>query len=390
MNPRLLVIGNAPLLRVNRPAYRHLHALGWEVRLVVPVDDGRFGCFQPELEAGLEITELPFVGPTVRRWTLSGLEDLMTSVRPHVVLVDGEPDSLVAEQLLAVRQRQPFHLTVTTCENFYFSFLDSVCAGDFKRTVRDLMLRRVLARTRGGISHVFTLGQDSREAMRRMGFGHERTSVIPLGFDENGFHPDSARRLEWRQKLGLEGVVVGYFGRLIPEKGIHILIESLAGLTDLPFTFLMDDFQADGDYQKSLRSQVASQGIAERTRFVHVTHEEMPGCLNAVDIVAVPSFVRRYWKEQYGRIVPEAMASGCAVIATSSGTLPELVGPHGLVIQPESVASLTEALRALLTDEGRRQRHAEGGSRHALEHLSAAAQARLQNEVFQKLLAASR
>lgn len=388
MRPRLLIIGHAPLLRVNRPAYRHLVQLGWEVRLVVPENCRSFGVqeCQTEPQPGLELIQTPFEGASIRRWTLPDIGRHIFSYKPDIVLLDGEPDSRVAFQLAAAARKNSFIFTVLTCENFYYSLAASLLAGELRRAGRDLMLRLFLARSKRNIAHVFTLSRDSCEAMRQRGFEPARTSVIPLGFDENAFHPDTARRDAWREKLGLSGLVVAYFGRLIPEKGAHVLIEALASLKDLPFTFLMDDFQAAGDYQHALRALIKTCGLAECTRFVHIDHEEMPGCLNAVDIVAVPSLVSRYWKEQYGRILPEAMASHCAVVATTSGTLPELLDHHGLLVPPGSSASLAGALRQLLVSETQRLGFAKSGCAHAHAKLSSIAQARLQNDTFRTLL----
>jgi glycosyltransferase involved in cell wall biosynthesis len=72
------------------------------------------------------------------------------------------------------------------------------------------------------------------------------------------------------------------------------------------------------------------------------------------DIAVVPSLPAPYWQEQFGMVLAEAMSSGVPVIATRSGSIPEVVGDAALLVTPYDVEELATALRDLAADLARR------------------------------------
>ena len=104
--------------------------------------------------------------------------------------------------------------------------------------------------------------------------------------------------------------------------------------------------------------------------------------MNAADLVVVPSLSTPNWIEQYGRVVPEALACGCRVIASNSGALPELLGSHGRLVEEADPNGLAHAIAAeigaLASAAGRRTDAAD----YAAERLSARAQAQLWDRIL--------
>jgi D-inositol-3-phosphate glycosyltransferase len=88
----------------------------------------------------------------------------------------------------------------------------------------------------------------------------------------------------------------------------------------------------------------------------------MPEFWNSVSVAVVPSH-----RESFGLVALEALACGVPVVATAVGGLPEIVvdGETGILVPPRDPESLAKALLALLTDEQRRQRLADGARRRA-------------------------
>lgn len=74
-------------------------------------------------------------------------------------------------------------------------------------------------------------------------------------------------------------------------------------------------------------------------------HAEMPDFMNASDI---PSLSTPNWKEQYGRVLPEAMACEKLVVGSNSGAIPELVGGYGRIFAEGDTRDLSGLLRELL------------------------------------------
>jgi glycosyltransferase involved in cell wall biosynthesis len=92
----------------------------------------------------------------------------------------------------------------------------------------------------------------------------------------------------------------------------------------------------------------------------------MPQVMNQLDILVLPSRETTHWKELFGRVLIEAMASGVAVVASNSGGIPEVVGGAGVLFEPNSVADLREKLSDLVTDQLRRSLFGNRGRERAL------------------------
>jgi glycosyltransferase involved in cell wall biosynthesis len=68
----------------------------------------------------------------------------------------------------------------------------------------------------------------------------------------------------------------------------------------------------------------------------------------ALDVCVLPSRTRQNWKEQFGRVLVEAMAQGVPVIGSSSGAIPETMGDAGIVFEEDAVEELAAAIRSTL------------------------------------------
>jgi glycosyltransferase involved in cell wall biosynthesis len=87
----------------------------------------------------------------------------------------------------------------------------------------------------------------------------------------------------------------------------------------------------------------------------------MPEVLNEMDVLVLPSRTGQYWKEQFGRVLIEAMACGVPVIGSDSGGIPAVIGEAGLIFPEADVAGLRDALLKLRNDPLSRQRYIHKG-----------------------------
>jgi glycosyltransferase involved in cell wall biosynthesis len=225
------------------------------------------------------------------------------------------------------------------------------------------------------VDRVFTLSSDGTRVMEKMGC---QATQIPLGFDPALFYIQAVEKVAaTRAKLGLTQRTVGYFGRLTPEKGLHLLLEALAQLQDLPWSFLVDHFSDyQTDYTRELQAKIETLGLRNRVVYFDAKHDEMPDYMNAADIVVLPSLSMPKWKEQYGRVLPEAMACGKVVVGSDSGAIPELVAGHGHIFPEGNVSALAAVLRDLLTRPDLKST-GEAASAYAHEQLSIKRQAEI-------------
>jgi glycosyltransferase involved in cell wall biosynthesis len=168
-----------------------------------------------------------------------------------------------------------------------------------------------------------------------------RRIVLPLGVDVGRFTPVD--------REPPEGILrVGFVGRLIPHKGVDVLLSAVA-----PDERLRVAVYGTGPEENTLRSLAADLGLADRVVFQgHLDESEIPEVYRRFDVLAVPSVPMPGWIEQFGRVVVEAQASGVPVVASNSGALPDVIGDSGLLVPPRDPASLRDALLRVLVEPG--------------------------------------
>jgi glycosyltransferase involved in cell wall biosynthesis len=216
--------------------------------------------------------------------------------------------------------------------------------------------RACLARAAGWVC----TGQTVEECLEaRTGYDRPHVS-IPLGVDVDVFRPDAARGAGIRDKLGWSGSsppVVGFVGRFVAAKGLPLLLRALDQVR-APFRVL---FVGAGELEAELRSWGAKHG--DRVRIVYAPHDDVPAYVNAMDVLCAPSQTTPAWREQFGRMLVEALASGVPVIGSDSGEIPNVLGDAGLVLGERDVVGWARALEKLLQSPEER---AELGA-HGLE-----------------------
>jgi len=95
----------------------------------------------------------------------------------------------------------------------------------------------------------------------------------------------------------------------------------------------------------------------------------MPAYLNALDVLVLPSRTTPRWKEQFGRVIVEALACGVPVVGSDSGHIPRLINDiGGGVIFPEGdIEALAESIDELLSNPGQREALGQRGRQGVLE-----------------------
>ncbi|MBZ0275063.1 MAG: glycosyltransferase family 4 protein, partial [Anaerolineae bacterium] len=133
--------------------------------------------------------------------------------------------------------------------------------------------------------------------------------------------------------------------------------------------------------------QAESLGIAGRVEWIDwMPSAAMPGEYTRLDALALPSLTRPNWKEQFGRVLVEAMASGVPVIGSSSGAIPDVIGDGGLIAPEGDVTALADGLRRLQTDVALRVSLAEKGRARVLAHYTHQQVAAATVDVYREML----
>ena len=194
----------------------------------------------------------------------------------------------------------------------------------------------------------------------------------------NGIDLDSFRRCA--PKPPNPTLTIGTVCALRPEKSLGTLLDAFAQLrTDRPARLTI---VGDGPELQDLRHRAAALGIAAQVDFQPAT-QDVPGQLRAIDIFVLPSRT-----EALSNSLMEAMACGCACIASNVGGTPELIrhGETGLLFETGKVAALAETLRTLICDESLRRRLADTGHDFLHQSFSLAASASRMGEIYESML----
>jgi glycosyltransferase involved in cell wall biosynthesis len=228
-------------------------------------------------------------------------------------------------------------------------------------------------------------GKTVAEALRSKSLYSKRPMrIIPLGVDVKRFSPDPARGAEVRRRLGWNEPappVVGFLGRFEHSKGVLLLCRVLDRLR-VPWRALL---VGTGPLEGSLR-QWASTRPGRVRILTDVHHDNVPEHLNAMDLLCAPSQTTPSWREQVGRMLIEAFASGVAVVASASGEIPHTVGEAGLVVDESDEEVWGSTIEQLLSDARERARMAAAGLERARTHYAWPVIARAHLSFFEELL----
>ena len=132
-----------------------------------------------------------------------------------------------------------------------------------------------------------------------------------------------------------------------------------------------------GEQLEPLRKLAADTGIADRvTLGVRLPSAEMPDFYRSLDLLVLPSRTRPNWKEQFGRVLIEAMACGVPVLGSDSGEIPHVIGDAGVIFPEGDVETLRSQLQRLMEDGAARNGLAAAGRQRVLARFTMAEIAR--------------
>lgn len=234
------------------------------------------------------------------------------------------------------------------------------------------------------VDHVVAVSNGQGERVRKAGVPGTRMSVIRNAARLGAFAtPDPAYLGRLRGLFPTDAAVsqiVLAAGRLSPEKGFGVLVESASAvLKQHPRTAFV--LFGEGAERAKLEARVRELGIAGRFVMPGFT-AELDKFLPWADVAVLPSFT-----EGLPNVALEASAAGVPVVATAVGGTPEVVadGVTGLLVPSGRPERITEALNRLLSDESLRSRMGNAGRERMRSEFTFAGQAAKYAELFERL-----
>lgn len=220
--------------------------------------------------------------------------------------------------------------------------------------------------------------QAAAQVLRDKGYGGSLAVIPQFGVAPDLFRPRPAAKAE-------RPFTVGFAGRLEESKGLGTLAEALLGLGgEWRLTLL-----GRGPWGDLLLRRLQQAGLSERVTLVgHVPSQQMPASLAELDALVLPSLTRPNWKEQFGRVLIEAMACEVAVIGSDSGEIPHVIGEAGLIFSEGDALALRQRLALLRDDVTLRRRLAAKGRERVQAHYTQAHVAAQTVAFYHQVLAA--
>lgn len=169
----------------------------------------------------------------------------------------------------------------------------------------------------------------------------DKIDIVPngMGVPANLF-VGTEDRLAFRRRFAADDErLVFYVGRMVSEKGIHILLDAWPQIASAKARLLI---AGTGSYLNTLQSQAELAGLGEQVRFLgFVSNEDRDKIYQVADVAAFPSLY-----EPFGMVALEAFAAGCPLVVSAAGGLAEVVrhGETGLIVPVGNAAALADAV----------------------------------------------
>jgi glycosyltransferase involved in cell wall biosynthesis len=309
-------------------------------------------------EAGVDVETMPddlFAVKTARPFLSKHIQlfaydprpiiNALREFRPHIIDMDHEPYSLPCAEILTLRNRfaPETSIVMQTAQNIYKNYPFPF----------SLLEKRALKQ----ISAAYMCSETTREVLEAKGFD-KPMRIAPFGVDLEMF--------EFKERERQEILTIGFVGRLLPAKGLMALADALAKIKSDKWRLLV---VGDGEERPKLEKRLAEYGLLERAHFAGaVSYDQTPEYFRQIDILVVPTQTTSKIREQFGRVIIEAMACGATVVGSTCGAIPEVISDAGIVFPENEPESLAMELRRLIHDRELLTSLAKAGRRRVETH----------------------
>lgn len=168
------------------------------------------------------------------------------------------------------------------------------------------------------------------------------------GVDEDLFfsldNNNKIEQLKEKYSIPHEKKIIGFVGRMIHEKGIFDFLSAIKMLEKREYDDKHFIMVGNGPEKENVVKYIQENDLNNHITVLNkVPSLKMPEIMNIIDLLILPSYSTAQWKEQFGRVLIEAMSCGKAVIGSNSGGIPEVIGNKGYIFpekNPEEIRSL--------------------------------------------------
>lgn len=281
-------------------------------------------------------------------------------------------------QAIKTKKKYGTKIVVTQWENIPFNFENNRIRRKIKNDVRsnaDLFI---------------AVTEKARDALIIEGVSEEKIEVIPPGINLYKFKPGEKNKKILRNLgLSIDDKIILFIGRLKREKGVYDLVYAAKRILDdqairenIHFIFV-----GSGEEGKNLHFMVKKLDIEKNVKFIsYFPYKDINSLYNTADIFVLPSIPIPVWQEQLGMVLLEAMASGKPIISTMSGSIPEVIGDAGVLVQPNDPRGLYYSIKYLIQSEERREELSNKARERAQRNFDASIFAKKMKNAYKDVL----
>ncbi|MCU0567749.1 MAG: hormogonium polysaccharide biosynthesis glycosyltransferase HpsO [Oculatellaceae cyanobacterium Prado106] len=313
------------------------------------------------------------------------LIDLLKSFRPDIIQVEQGAKSVGYAQLITLNRMMGLK-----AKNLFFTWWNIPYELKFPIAALEAYNLRH--------SHGIVSGnQDGADVLRQRGYSGPIRVMPQLGVDESLFRPQAQPELMTQLGIQPDEFVVGFVGRFVEEKGLLTLCDAIAQLAqqypDQRWKLLL---LGRGPLKEQIQQRVNAAGIGDRLILLEsVPHDAVPRYINLMNTLILPSQTTENfktltsvgWKEQFGHVLIEAMASQVPVIGSDSGEIPHVIGDSGLIFPEGNAVALKDCIAQLMLQPEVAIDCSKRGYTRAMECYTNRALAQQQLAFYEELLA---
>jgi glycosyltransferase involved in cell wall biosynthesis len=275
--------------------------------------------------------------------------NVLNEFRPDLIQIEQEAFSLSAFELSMISLRTRIPIVIFCWENV------------------ERKLSSVRARMRGFVlsnaAQLIAGNRDAASLARKWGFKGPISVIPQLGVDPELFTPAAVTDRP-------EQFTVGYIGRLVPEKGVDLVLRAAGLLRKKDFIPRLV-ICGRGPHENALVELARELGLDEQITWLPpVSHSDVPRVLARLSVLVLPSRSAPMWREQFGQVLIEAMSMGIPVLGSSCGAIPEVLGRADLVFAEGRHDELASLLERMFRREEWRREVAQYGRQRVVLHFT--------------------
>lgn len=242
------------------------------------------------------------------------------------------------------------------------------------------------------INKVIVNSKKAYNNLMRAGLSEGNVYYIPIGINTNRFKPKKIDETRIRDELKIpqKAKVILFAGDLTPYKGAELFLHSLKKLNDnranVVGIILTKGLYEQEPYRRHLIRKIIKQlNLEDNVRILGIRND-LDTIYNLSDVVVFP-FLRNYALMDIPRALLEAMACGKPIVATNVGAVSEVIrhGENGVLIEPNNMLALKDAITFLLQNESEAQRMGKNAMSFILKNHELGTMIRRIEEVYDRL-----